>query len=52
MGFIHKKRPFINGLSTAIHTRRTVENTPNLPGTTFNLNVDKSQSHNALLWKN
>ena len=50
--FIHRGMPFINVLSTAIHTPRTVENTPNLPGTTPNYIVDNTQKDNALLWKN
>ena len=50
--FIHRKMPFINVLSTAIHTPRTVENTPNLPRTPPNYIVDNTQKDNALLWKN
>jgi hypothetical protein len=49
---MHIETAFINRLSTAIHTPRTVENTPNLPGTTPNYIVDNTQKDNALLWKN
>ena len=49
---MHTEKAVIHGLSTAIHTLRTVENTPNLPGTTPNSIVDNTQKDNALLWKN
>lgn len=49
---MHTEKAVIHGLSTAIHTPLTVENTPNVPGTTPNSIVDNTQKDNALLWKN
>jgi hypothetical protein len=49
---MHVKGGLFHWLSTAIHTQRTDEKTPNTPPATPNLILDNTQRHNALLWKN